>query len=733
MKKKDQNLKNKYQDGDFIINKIRNLKMRKPILLLVILLNTLMVVDLLAQELPLVYDVENTGADCPVPYLPPLSELPVFQPLPDPFEWADGRGRITNFSDWRYRRAEIGAQIQNYEIGEKPPRPDSITASYSDSVLTVNVTVNGKTLTLTSSVILPSGTGPFPAIIGMTLYPSSVRIGSLPDSIFTSRNVATIKFDQNQITTNDAPSTSDPYYRLYTNLNPNNTGQYSAWAWGVSRIIDGLELVQNVLPIDLKHIAVTGCSFFGGMALFAGAFDERIALTIAIESGGGGGGAFSWRYSHDRMIAGDINYADYNAFMNSMKQFSGDNVYRLPEDHHELMAMVAPRALYVTGNPGYEVLANPSCYVASNGVKQVYEALGIPDRFGFSLVGGHDHCALPESQIPEIEAFVDKFLLGKDTVNTNNISDRPDSYNDIDLSPWITWTNPALGNDTSYFGKTDLIYPPDFQAPADTNITFKWRKVIDAEEYFIQLSNDPTFENITVYDSTADTVKTINNLPKGKKFYWRVQIKSSAALGPWSNLRHFTTVISLPAKPELVSVTQDSDQIGWYTFTWKKVKDATEYLVQTSEDSAFTNIFASGTTSDTSKVLQGFSDKQEYYWRVQASNIGGSGPWSNIAIFPHATGVKEKEGLPTEYSISQNFPNPFNPTTRIKFALPKTALTKIIVYDLIGRKIRTLINKELKGGYYEISFDANNLPSGVYFYRIQAGSFIATKKLLLLK
>ena len=120
-----------------------------------------MVVDLSAQELPLVYNVENTGADCPIPYLPTLGELPSFQPLPDPFEWADSRGRITNFSDWRYRRAEISAQIQNYEIGEKPPRPDSITASYSnsDSVLTVNVTVKGKVLTLTSIVNLPSGTG----------------------------------------------------------------------------------------------------------------------------------------------------------------------------------------------------------------------------------------------------------------------------------------------------------------------------------------------------------------------------------------------------------------------------------------------------------------------------------------------------------------------------------------------------------------------------------------------
>ena len=191
-------------------------------------------------------------------------------------------------------------------------------------------------------------------------------------------------------------------------------------------------------PIDLKHIAVTGCSYAGKMALFAGAFDERIALTIAIESGGGG--ANSWRYSHKEMAdtVEDINNTNYDWFMNSLNQFSGDNVYRLPEDHHELMAMVAPRALYVTGNPGFYWLGNPSCYVASNGAKQVYDALGIPDRFGYSLVGGHNHCVLPDSQRPEVEAFVDKFLLGEDTVNTNNISDRPDTYDNIDFFPWIT-------------------------------------------------------------------------------------------------------------------------------------------------------------------------------------------------------------------------------------------------------------------------------------------------------
>ncbi len=154
------------------------------------------------------------------------------------------------------------------------------------------------------------------------------------------------------------------------------------------------------------------------MALFAGAFDERVALTIAQESGGGG--ATSWRYSATQPAGSveGIAQTSYQWFESSMIQFSGNNVSYIPEDHHELMAMVAPRALYATGNPDYTWLSNPSCYVASSACQRIYNALGIADRFGYSIIGGHLHCAVPDSQIPEIGAFVDKFLLGKDTVNT---------------------------------------------------------------------------------------------------------------------------------------------------------------------------------------------------------------------------------------------------------------------------------------------------------------------------
>src|SRR4051794_31745148 len=86
----------------------------------------------LFAQLPLVYTAENTGAACPKPPLPTIDQLPVIEPLPDPFIFnTPGKGRSTNFSDWECRRNEIKAEIENYEIGRKPDRPQNITASYT--------------------------------------------------------------------------------------------------------------------------------------------------------------------------------------------------------------------------------------------------------------------------------------------------------------------------------------------------------------------------------------------------------------------------------------------------------------------------------------------------------------------------------------------------------------------------------------------------------------------------
>ena len=224
----------------------------------------------------------------------------------------------------------------------------------------------------------------------------------------------------------------EPINKLYPDLE--HIGAYSAWSWGVSRIIDGLELVEEDLKIDRQRLAITGCSFAGKMALFAGAFDERIALTIAQEPGGGG--AAAWRVSETLGNVEKLGSTSHAWFMEEMFQFSGRNVSKLPMDHHELMAMVAPRALLVLGNPDFKWLAEESGYVSCRAAHEVWKKFGIGDRFGFSIVAGHGHCQLPRGQRPEVEAFVDKFLLGKKSADTK-VTISP--YETVDHNRWIGW------------------------------------------------------------------------------------------------------------------------------------------------------------------------------------------------------------------------------------------------------------------------------------------------------
>ncbi|MCL4512385.1 MAG: T9SS type A sorting domain-containing protein [Bacteroidetes bacterium] len=89
--------------------------------------------------------------------------------------------------------------------------------------------------------------------------------------------------------------------------------------------------------------------------------------------------------------------------------------------------------------------------------------------------------------------------------------------------------------------------------------------------------------------------------------------------------------------------------------------------------------------------------------------------------------------LPTHFILSQNYPNPFNPATEISYDLPKRSHVLIAVFDVLGRNVGTLVNEEEAAGRYRVTFNASELPSGVYFYRIEAGTYHDTKKLLLLK
>ncbi len=108
--------------------------------------------------------------------------------------------------------------------------------------------------------------------------------------------------------------------------------------------------------------------------------------------------------------------------------------------------------------------------------------------------------------------------------------------------------------------------------------------------------------------------------------------------------------------------------------------------------------------------------------------------WLAQYIKDNPVGVKETaSGTPTEYKLEQNFPNPFNPTTNIRYSIIKASKVTLKIYDILGREVKTLVNTEQAPGQYTVMFDAQNLSSGVYFYQLNAGSFTATKKLMLLK
>ncbi|HSL88319.1 MAG TPA: T9SS type A sorting domain-containing protein, partial [Ignavibacteriaceae bacterium] len=91
------------------------------------------------------------------------------------------------------------------------------------------------------------------------------------------------------------------------------------------------------------------------------------------------------------------------------------------------------------------------------------------------------------------------------------------------------------------------------------------------------------------------------------------------------------------------------------------------------------------------------------------------------------------EFIATEYSLSQNYPNPFNPSTRIKYQVTGISRVSLKVYDILGREAATLVNEEKPAGTHQVTFDASSLASGIYFYKIQAGSFVETKKMILLR
>jgi hypothetical protein len=127
----------------------------------------------------------------------------------------------------------------------------------------------------------------------------------------------------------------------------------------------------------------------------------------------------------------------------------------------------------------------------------------------------------------------------------------------------------------------------------------------------------------------------------------------------------------------------------------------------------------------------------------QAFGVAVSGSYAYVADWADGmyiiqndllVGINEESShLPENFLLAQNFPNPFNPTTTINYQIPEFSFVSLKVYDVLGSEIRTLVNEEKQSGIYNVEFDATKLTSGIYFYRLQAGDYVATKKMVLMK
>jgi hypothetical protein len=113
--------------------------------------------------------------------------------------------------------------------------------------------------------------------------------------------------------------------------------------------------------------------------------------------------------------------------------------------------------------------------------------------------------------------------------------------------------------------------------------------------------------------------------------------------------------------------------------------------------------------------------------------------WDNFYFYSNPVGVDNRsETLPQGFALEQNFPNPFNPSTTIRYELPEEAMVNVTIYDMLGRQVKTLINQTQDAGYKSVIWDATNdygkpVSAGIYLYQIQAGEYIRTKKMVLLK
>jgi hypothetical protein len=315
-----------------------------------------------------------------------------------------------------------------------------------------------------------------------------------------------------------------------------------------------------------------------------------------------------------------------------------------------------------------------------------------------SITYPQDGAAFPDSNqltiqvsVTDSSAITSVDIIVSDTMKLVTLTTAPYTY---------TWTNIAdgiynitavatnsLGHiQTSSIVKITVGKPPAirFEAENATRTGPGMSIVTDP------IASGGKYVNIASNDSTSKITWTLNNVPSAGNYKIAFGYKLNAGI-PKSQFINVNGVRVLELEFTATSPTK------WY--------EKTIYV---------------GLVKDTNTIQMQMS------WGWMALDY--------LDFLPVPTSVDNKAyNAPTQFALQQNYPNPFNPSTTIRYSLPHSEFVKLFVYDILGRQITTLVDKKQDAGVYEIPFDASRLPSGVYFYRLNIGTFTQTKKMIILK
>ncbi|MEX1275436.1 MAG: FG-GAP-like repeat-containing protein [Bacteroidota bacterium] len=310
--------------------------------------------------------------------------------------------------------------------------------------------------------------------------------------------------------------------------------------------------------------------------------------------------------------------------------------------------------------------------------------------------------------------------------------------NAVGVSPYSAAR--AFSTMRAFVAVPELLIPTDGAKDVAITVALSWNKADSASFYRLQVANDSLFASLVVdADSIEETSREISGLANAATYWWRVQGKTLGGTSAFSVPRSFTTIVTVPVSPELSSPADNAiNQPTAVTFSWNAVAGAQVYHLEAAFDSLFSSLVADvDSLPETSSTLEGLSLNTRYFWRVRAKNVAGAGIFSGIRRFTTVLTTSVEviaEDVPRVFALSQNYPNPFNPVTRIEFSLPEAGRVSLRVFDAIGRQVAVLFDDEGEPGRrYRATFNGAQVPSGMYFARLEWNGKHLTKKLLLVK